>query len=120
VPTTTRDLHKIQTEQFIDANSTYVTLHRFSRVPDGAGGMKPGTEEILGAQYCRVVHQTRPMPHVTEEGLTVLIDKVIVGTDGLDVAVGDTFTYANRQYQVINAFDEPGWHRRVAEAIHHG
>lgn len=120
MPTTTRELHLIQTLQFIEANPTYVTLHRFSRIADGAGGMKPGTEEVLGAQYCRVVHQTRPMPRVTEDGRTVLIDKVIVGTDDLDVAVGDTFTYADRKYQVINAFDEPGWHRRVAESIHHG
>jgi len=120
VPTTTRELHLIQTLKFIEANPVYVTLHRFTRVADGAGGMKPDVENALSAQRVRVVHQTRPMPRVTEDGRTVLVDKVIVGTDDLDAAIGDTFTYAGNKYQIINAFDEPGWHRRVAEAIHHG
>lgn len=114
------DLHKAQTERFIYENTHYVILRRFTRVPDGAGGMMPGVEEVLDPQEVRVVHQVRPTPRVTADGRDVLVDKAVVGLDTFDVEIGDTFTFTDQKYEVINVRLEPFWHRTVAEAIHHG
>ena len=113
------DLHLVQTREYIDRASLRLKFRRSVRTDDGAGGTRTAPPVDLDPQRVRVVGLRTPRTAVSPEGRTVTVDKAVVGLPGMDVKVGDYFTYVGRNYQVVTVSEDPGW-RTVAEASSRG
>lgn len=102
-------LHVKQTEKFIAGASSRIVFRRAIKEGDPSGGQRTVGHSDRDAQEVRVVGLRSPRVIVTNEGRTVIVDKVVVGLPDLDVEVGDLFQHGGQNYEVTNVSREPGW-----------
>lgn len=105
-----------QTKFFIDQNPYALTVHRNTRVPDGAGGYTE-TSADLPAQTVRVVSQARTVAvqRRTVSGEVVIPDISIVAEWDADLQRGDTFTYQDLNMEIVWVSDLG--YEKIAEAV---
>lgn len=110
------ELHQAQTGRFISANPTDLVLRRKVQQADNAGGISLGTESDIYSQRVRVVGQRNPLPTITPDGRSIVVQKVVVGMGDLDIAEGDTFTYDSLVFRIEYVQRDPSMWRVEAGA----
>jgi len=117
--TMTSDLHDFQTENFISVDPVQMVFHRQVLEADGAGGKRVASHSDLLQQRVRVIGQTQVRTLVTPDGRQVTLDKVVIGTRGMDVQAGDEWEWKGDTYEVVHVQRDPGW-RVLAESTKRG
>lgn len=84
---------RFNTVAFIEADPRTVVLTRYPRVPNGAGGSRPGTPAPQPAQVMRVipVESSRAVERVSVDGATVTPSWVLMGRWDANMKRGDRF-----------------------------
>jgi hypothetical protein len=108
----------IQTQAFIDASPTEVTIMREQTVEDGAGGKRP-IDPLEIPQVVKVATQPAQRFVVTEDGRNVPVNKSLVGMPDFDVRVGDTFELEGEGVFEVLGVRQPLW-AVVADAVKRG
>jgi len=94
-------VNRKNTEQFIKANPTSISLVRPNRTPNGKGGFTDGTPTDIDAQTFRIVPQQRAgIASRNVDGEKVSPVFVMIGRWDADVTSNDTFMLGGRNYSV--------------------
>jgi len=107
------EMHLHQTEWLIDDAPTGIVFTRKPLIDDGAGGKREDTSFDLPPQKVRVVGVRNDAVFITPEGRRVQIHKRLVGMPGLDVLLGDLFSFEEINYEVIDVQRDPYWRIEV-------
>jgi|SRR5687768_2529468 len=98
--TTERDMQRVQTRAFIDANPTTVTLSPRIRTTLGNGGFKWTTGTPRPPQVVRLVPQTQALLVRTADGVERRVEYILLASWDAQIAKWDVFTHDGDKYEV--------------------
>lgn len=115
------EVHKANTEAWVDSDPIDIELIRTTRVDDGAGGTKDGGDQTLPPQTFRLDRSGNQVVamFVNEDGIQVPQRFRIVGPPTSDVKQGDRFHSMGAQFQV-SYVQRITFERIAAEVEYHG
>jgi hypothetical protein len=117
----TDELHIALTEQFVAENPFTVVLSRKVKEPTGTGGFRWVSPDmpINPFQARRVGSGGDLLEQVTAEGHTVIPSWTLIAHPGMDIQIGDTFTFCGNTCEVLKVDRQPPW-RVQALVYEHG
>lgn len=90
------------TLEMIAGNSMIVPLQRPSYVDDGAGGLQPGSVQVVLPQTFRIIALNREVPRrISADGSEVQPTYRLLGRWNADVERGDYFHKDGVRYEVV-------------------